>query len=145
MFKSLIQKTRLALRTPATRKIEKLEAALQRLRNELTFRVEDMEKELDYSVRDVVEESFRDIDLDALASVERRDLERIADFDFDEFQEVEHEIECLVAEQEEATDTMRELQSRLEELESEKNKTTKAFPKRTLAIAYQRQLSFQVS
>lgn len=140
MFKSLIQKTRLALRTPATRKIEKLEAAIEQLK--IVF--EDIEKELDYSVRDVVEESFRDIDLDALASVERRDLERIADFDFDEFQEVEHEIECLVAEQEEATDTMRELQSRLEELESEKNKTTKAFPKRTLAIAYQRQLSFQV-
>ena len=117
MLKTLIQKTRLALRTPATRKIEKLEAAIEQLK--IVF--EDIEKELDYSVRDVVEESFRDIDLDALASVERRDLERIADFDFDEFQEVEHEIECLVAEQEEATDTMRELQSRLEEFESEKN------------------------
>ena len=141
MFKSLIQKTRLALRTPATRKIEKLEAAIERLKIEF----EDMEKELDYSVRDVVEESFRDIDLDALASIERRDLERIADFDFDEFQEVEHEIECIVAEQEEATDLICELQSRLEELESEKNKTTKSFPKRTLAIAYRRQLSFQIS
>ena len=141
MLNSLIQKTRLALRAPATRKIEKLEAAIEQLKIEF----EDMEKFLDDSVRDVVEESFRDIDLDALASIERRDLERIADFDFDEFQEIEHEIECISSEQEEATDLMCELQSRLEELESEKNKTTKAFPKRTLAIAYQRQLSFQIS